>query len=153
MKVILLKDVPKVGRRYDIKDVADGYARNFIIKNKLGDMATPKLIEWAEREKGRLSQEKKLHEDLLIKNLEDLKGVTITLRGKANEQGHLFAGIHKEQLISAIKEATRLEVSAEHIILEKPIKELGEHEVKIIVQDKKASFKVVVEQTEQVFKI
>ena len=147
MKVILLKDVPKVGRRYDIKDVADGYARNFIIKNKLGDMATPKLIEWAQREKGRLSQEKKLHEDLLIKNLEDLKGVTITL-GKANEQGHLFAGIHKEQLISAIKEATRLEVSAEHIILEKPIKELGEHEVKIIVQDKKASFKVVVERAE-----
>lgn len=145
MKIILLKDVPKVGRRYDIKDVADGYARNFIIKNKLGDMATPKLIAWAERENGRLSQEKKLHEDLLVKNLEDLKGVTITLHGKANEQGHLFAGIHKEQLISAIKDATRLDVSAEHIILEKPIKELGEHEVKIIVQDKKASFKVVVE--------
>lgn len=145
MKVVLLKDVPKVGRRYDIKDVADGYARNFIIKNKLGDMATPKLIAWAEHEKGRLTQEKKIHEDLLAKNLEALKGITITLHGKANDQGHLFAGIHKEQLIPAIKEATRLDVAIDHIILEKPIKELGEHEVKIIVQDKKASFKVIVE--------
>lgn len=145
MKVILLKDVPKVGRRYDIKNLADGYARNFIIKNKLGDMATPKLIAWAEREKGRLTQEKKIHEDLLIKNLEGLKGITITLHGKANDQGHLFAGIHKEQLIPAIKEATRLDVDADHVILEKPIKEVGEHEVKIVVQDKKASFKVVVE--------
>jgi large subunit ribosomal protein L9 len=145
MKVILLKDVPKVGKRYDIKNVADGYARNFIIKNKLGEMATPKLIQWVEREKGRITQEKKIHEDLLGKNLEGLKGVTITLHGKANDQGHLFAGIHKEQLIPAIKEATRLEVDAEHIILEKPIKELGEHEVKIIVQDKKAIFKVIVE--------
>ena len=145
MKVILLKDVSKVGKRYDVKDFADGYARNFIIKNKLGDLATPKLLEWADREKGRITQEKKVHEDLLAKNLETLKGITITLKGKANDQGHLFAGIHKEQIIPAIKEATRLEVDAEHIILEKPIKELGEHEVKIIVQDKKASFKVIIE--------
>ncbi|MBI5816995.1 MAG: 50S ribosomal protein L9 [Candidatus Yonathbacteria bacterium] len=145
MKVILLKDVPKVGRKYDVKDFADGYARNFIIKNKLGDMATPKLIAWAEREKGHVTKEKKIHEDLLAKNLEGLKGITITLHGKANDQGHLFAGIHKEQLIQSIKEATRLDIPAEHIILEKPIKELGEHEVKIIVQDKKASFKVIVE--------
>lgn len=137
-----------MGRRYDIKDVADGYARNFIIKNKLGEMATPKLIQWAEHEKGRITQEKRLHEDLLIKNLEDLRGVAITLHGKANEQGHLFAGIHKEQLIAAIKEATRLEVDVEHIVLEKPIKELGEHKVNIVVQNKKTSFKVLVERAE-----
>ncbi len=145
MKVILLKDVPKVGKRYDIKDVADGYARNFIIKNKLGDMATPKLMQWVEREKGRITQEKKLHEDLLVKNLDGLKGAKMTLHSKANDQGHLFAGIHKEQLIQAIKEATRLEVDAEHIVLEKPIKELGEHEVNIVVQGTKTSFKVIVE--------
>lgn len=145
MKIVLLKDVPKVGRKYDVKEVADGYARNFIIKNRLGELATPKLLARVGHEKKRMEEEKKLREDLLLKNLEDLKGITITLHSKANEQGHLFAGIHKEQLIPALKEQAHLDVLAEHIILEKPIKELGEHEVKIFVQDKKASFQVVVE--------
>lgn len=145
MKIILLKDVPKVGRRYDVKDVADGYARNFIIKNKLGEMATPKILAWVEREKSKIHAEKKLREDLLVKNLESLNGVTITLKEKANEQGHLFAGIHKPEIITAIKDATRLEVDADHLDMEKPIKTIGEHEIAVIVQGKKGKFKVVVE--------
>lgn len=146
MKVILLKDVPKVGRIYDIKDLADGYARNFIIKNKLGELATPKTIAWAEREKSRIMEGKKIREDLLIKNLEDLKGVTITLREKANDQGHLFAGVHKAEVIAAIKEKTRLDIDAEHLDMEKPIKTLGEHDVFFVIQDKKGKFKVLIEQ-------
>lgn len=145
MKIVLIKDVPKIGRKYDVKEVSDGYARNFIIKNKLGELATPKLVVWAERARAKILEEKKLREELLMKNLEGLKGVVITLQGKANEQGHLFAGFHKDQIVAAIKEATRLDIDPEHLILAKPIKELGEHEIKILVQDKKATFKIMVE--------
>lgn len=148
MKIVLIKDVPKVGRKYDVKEVADGYARNFIIKNKLGAMATPKLIAWAEHEKTKISGEKKLREELLVKNLEDLKGVTVTLRGKANDLGHLFSGIHKEEIVAAVQDATRLQIDAEHMVMDKPIKELGEHEIKIIVRDKKTAFNVNVERAE-----
>src|SRR3989344_8210754 len=145
MKIVLHKDVPKVGRRYDIKDVADGYARNFIIKNKLGEMATPKVIAWVEREKSKLGAERKLREDLLIKNLEGLKGVTITLKENANEQGHLFAGVHKPEIIAAIKKETRLEIEADPLDMEKPINTTGEHEVSFTIQNKKGKFKVIVE--------
>lgn len=145
MKVILLKDIPNVGRKYDVKTFADGYARNFIIKNKLGEMATPKLLSSVLREKARIADERKIHEDLLIKNLEELEGVTLTLPGKANEHGHLFAGIHKEELVSAIREKTRFEINPDYIELNKPIKEVGEHKVVVKIQNKEISFKVVVE--------
>lgn len=89
--------------------------------------------------------EKKVHEDLLLKNLEDLTGVTVHMSESANEQGHLFAGIHKEEIIPALKEQTRLEISPEYIVLEKPIKTVGEHEITVSVQDKKTTFKLIVE--------
>ena len=89
-------------------------------------------------------EKKKIQEDLLLKNLEDLKGVTIEMSEKANDKGHLFAGIHKEELAPAIKKQTRLEILPEHIEMDKPIKEVGEHEVTVKIQEKSVKFKVIV---------
>ncbi len=148
MKVILLKGVQKVGKRLDIVDVAEGFAMNHLIPSKLAEIATKEAITRANKLRATEEAERSVREALLIKNLKSLEGITLVMTGKANAQGHLFAGIHKEQLIPALHTEAQIEIDADHIILDKPLKEVGVHEVEIKVQDHKASFKVDIRATE-----
>ncbi|MCX6752186.1 MAG: 50S ribosomal protein L9 [Candidatus Nomurabacteria bacterium] len=145
MKVIFLSDVPRVGKKYDVKEVNDGYAMNFLLPRKLATMATPKALAELETRKKEISIEREVQEELLMKNLEEIKGKTITIKGKTNDKGHLFSAIHKKEITEAMKEQNRAEISEEFIILEKPIKEVGEHEIQVSIKGKKSSFKLLVE--------
>jgi large subunit ribosomal protein L9 len=155
MKVIFLKDVPRVGKRHDIKEVNDGYAMNFLFPKKLAEPATSKAVAELEQRKKTIEIEKEVQDDLLMKNLEEIKGKVVHMKGKADlprlasgkagEKGHLFAAIHKEDIIRALKEQHHAEVSPDSIALEKPIKEIGEFEIPIKVKGKRSSFKLVVE--------
>lgn len=144
MKIVLLKDVPKIGNRNDIKEVSDGYALNFLIPRGLAEAATAKAAERASVHRQREEAEKKIKEDLLLKNLKDIASVKIEISEKANEKGHLFAGIHKDRVMEELKKQARVELNAEYVLLPEPIKEVGEHEVEVRVQDKTAKFKVSV---------
>ncbi len=73
MKVIFLSDVPRVGRKYDVKDISDGYAMNFLFPKKLAMMATPKVIAEMEVRKIEIAIEREVQESLLLKNLEEIK--------------------------------------------------------------------------------
>ena len=145
MKVILLNDVPKVGKKNDIKEVNDGYAANFLLPRKLVVIATPKATAELERHKKEIIVEREIQEELLEKNLEEIKGKVITIKGKANEKGNLFSAIHKKEIIEAMKKEHRVEIDEEFLILEKPIKEIGEFEIPIQIKKKKSSFKLIVE--------
>ena len=129
MKVILSHDVPDIGKKYDVKDVSDGYARNFLIPRKLAEFATPNLIKSAEMMKKREEQEKEISQDILEKNIAELDGLKISIKEKANEKGHLFAGVHKEEISKILKEQKHIEIPPELIDLEHPIKETGEHKI------------------------
>lgn len=142
MKVILLQDVKKVGRKYDIKNVADGYALNFLIPKKLAEIGTPAVLQKMEAMRSADTSKRKIQDDLLLKNLADLDGASVQISGKASEKGHLFKGIHKDELATEIKKQTGLDILSEHIMLDKPLKEMGEHDVEVVVQDKKVRFKV-----------
>ncbi len=145
MKVIFLKDVPNVGRKYDVKNVADGFAINMLIPRKLAELATPSAVKKIEEMKNNDLTQKRLQEELLEKNLETIKNLTVTMKGKANEKGHLFAGITKEMLVTEIKRVSRLEMGPELIVLPKPIKEIGSHKVTVQAGNKKADFTLIVE--------
>lgn len=145
MKVIFLKDVPRVGRKYDIKNVADGYAINMLLPKKLAEVATPSAIKKVEDMKNNDLTQKRIQEELLQKNLETINSLIVTIKGKANDKGHLFAGITKEMLIAEVLKISRLSLDSEIVILEKPIKELGTHKVLVQSGNKKAEFTVVVE--------
>lgn len=140
MKIILLKDVSKVGKRYDIKDISDGYAVNLLIPRGLAISATPDAVKRIEIERLREEGEKKVHQELLLKNLSELDGVTVTITEKANEKGHLFAAVHKPEIVSAIEKQTRLQIDPDNIELDKHIKEIGIHEISIKVEEKKIKF-------------
>lgn len=140
MKIILLKDVPKVGKKYDIKNISDGYAQNLLIPKGLAVIATGEVLKRIELEKAHDQGEKLMHQELLLKNLNDLDGLTITMVEKANEKGHLFASVHIPEIISAIEKQTRLQIDAKHFVLDKHIKEIGIHIIEIKTELKSIKF-------------
>lgn len=145
MKVILIKDVPGLGKAYDEKIVTHGYGRNFLLARGLAKQASPSILIGINKRKAVVEAERKVQEDLIAKNIDDLKEIKITIKEKANEQGHLFAGIHKEEIAEEIKKQTHLDIAPDFIDLETHIKEVGEHPIKVSVNGKNAEFLLIVE--------
>ncbi|MEI6397044.1 MAG: 50S ribosomal protein L9 [Candidatus Taylorbacteria bacterium] len=144
MKVILLKDVKKIGKRYDIKDVSDGYALNLLIPQGLAISATPEAVKRIGLLKSRMSAEDKVQEELMAKNIKSLESVVLTIVSKANEKGHLFAGLHNEAIAAELASQAHVQVDPSFIQLEHPIKEVGEYSVEVRAGGKSAKFKLVV---------
>lgn len=144
MKVILLKDVAKLGKRFDVKEVSSGHAINLLIPQGHALAATPDVVKRLDSQKKKFEAERKIHEDLLVKNLKDLDGKTLTIVGKANEKGHLFAGLHREAIAAELLRQTELQIDPSFIQLEHPLKEVGEHVVEVKGGEKSVKFKVVI---------
>lgn len=144
MKIILLKDVPGTGKRYDVKDVSSGFASNYLIPNKFGIAATSSLIQKMEIEKKNALTNSKINENLALKNLGDLSGKSLTIKEKANEEGHLFAGVHAKEISEAIKHHLGLDISEGFVKIDKPIKAVGEHSISAEAFGKKVSFILLV---------
>lgn len=144
MKIIFLKDIPKVGKKYEVKEVADGYGRHMVSKG-LAEPATKEAVARLEKKMLTDASQKKVHEELLLKTLESLDGATVTLRGKANEKGHLFASIHKEEILAELKRILRLDMNPDYVLLDKPLKELGTFQIPINIAKHRAVFTVIVE--------
>lgn len=145
MKIILLKDVAKVGKRHEIKNIADGHAQNFIIPRGLGIPATDANVKKIEGMKNASDADRSVQETLLAKNLESLETLTITLSGKANEKGHLFAGIHKDEIVEAVQKQANITIHPDFLLLDKPFKETGNHMVVVQAGGKKANLKLSIE--------
>lgn len=144
MKIILLKDVKGLGKKYDVKDAKDGYALNLLIPRGLAVHATDKNVKDIDIKKMADFEHRKIQEDLLLMNLKELEGIKIEMSEKTNEKGHLFAGIHKERIVDEIKKQAKIDILSEFIILEKPIKEVGEHSISVKVADRTVKFKLIV---------
>ena len=140
MKIILLQDITKIGKKYEIKNVSDGHALNLLIPQGKAISATPDAIKKIEALKNKIDGERKIQNDLLEKNLDLLASSTLEVKLKANEKGHLFAGIHKKELIELIKKEKGIDIDSDTIILTKPIKEIGEHKIEVRVGDKTSGF-------------
>jgi large subunit ribosomal protein L9 len=138
MKIILLKDLHKVGKKYDIITVADGYALNSLIPNKTAEIATDKVVERYLKLKEVESAARILREEELVKELATIAGKEFILEAKANEQGHLFASVHKEEI------GTIMNIDPMYIHIDTPIKEVGTHTVTVKVRDISKEVSVVV---------
>ena len=135
MKIILSQDVTGIGRKGEVKNVSDGYARNFLLPNKLGQIATPSAIALAEKLSKQAEQDREVQKDILEKNIQGLNGLKVQLKAKANEKGHLFSIIHQDEISKILKEEHHLDIPSKFIEIEKPIKELGEHTIKAKKQE------------------
>ncbi len=144
MKIILIKDVKKIGKKYEIKEVADGYALNALIPYGLAVPATQNYLKGIEERKKRdaiLKEDFKKAFEYAVSKLPDGK---LHISGKVNEKGHLFAGIHEGQVIDEFKKETGVILSPEHFDLEKPIKEVGEHPIELKVEGQVYKLNIVI---------
>jgi large subunit ribosomal protein L9 len=129
MKIVLLKDVHGLGKKYDTVTVADGFALNNLIPKKQAEFATDAVIARYAKLKEAEGEHIKMKEEEVIKNLDTITSKVYEINAKANEQGHLFAALHKEQI------ADILNIDVNFIVMDKNIKEVGEHEVTLKVRD------------------
>jgi large subunit ribosomal protein L9 len=117
MKIILLKDVKKIGRAHEVVEAADGYAFNFLIPKKLAIPATPIAMKEAElRVKQRVSRTE-LDSKLLEQNIAALAEARIVIRAKANEKGHLYDAVGESEIKKAAKEQAHIDLSEDAIKL------------------------------------
>lgn len=145
MKVILLKDVKNVGRKFEEVDVKKGYALNFLLPQELARTATNETLQALSQERERHEEMVKKQEEELTQKLESIGEAQVSITAKANEQGHLFAGIGKEEIARAFKESQDIDLDPRYIELEHVIKEVGEHEIPISIMDKEISLTLTVE--------
>ncbi len=128
MKVILLQDVENLGIKNDIKDVADGFARNFLFPKNLAKPATEAAIKQSEQEKELMA--KKAEEDLAATELvvSQLDGQEIEILAKTEENGKLYGSITAAKIAKALKDKG-FDIKLKQVKLAEPIKEAGEKEV------------------------
>jgi len=130
MRVILLQDIEKLGKKYDVKEVADGYARNFLIPKGLAKPATKENLKWLETQKE--IEVKKAEEELkkVQKTASTIDGQEIIIPVKVGEEDQLFESITSQKIYEKLKELG-FDIKKTQIDLIEPIKELGEFPVKI----------------------
>jgi large subunit ribosomal protein L9 len=130
MKVILLKDVENLGKKYEVKEVKDGFARNFLIPKKLVKIATKENLKWLEEKKKEL--EKVAEEELktVQKLATELDGREIIIELKKGEKGQLFQSINASYIAKELQKLG-FQIKKQQILLENKIKEPGEFPIKI----------------------
>jgi len=127
MKCILLADVSKLGKKGELIEVSDGYARNYLIPRGLAEEATPaKLAEWKQKQKSMEIREKKLKEEALALQ-KKLNGKAVRLSLSAGEKGKLFGSVTTAHLAKALEEQLGVKISKKDIKIEGTVKETGEY--------------------------
>ena len=130
MKVILQQDVKGQGKKGQLVDVSDGYARNFLLAKKLAVQATPEnLNTMKQQEKARKAQEaaEKAEAEALAKKLET---ITVKVAAKAGEGGRLFGAVTSKEISEALNAQFGLNIAKTKLVLDEPIKACGTYKIK-----------------------
>ena len=130
MKVILLEDIENIGKKYEVKEVKSGYARNFLLVKNLAKAANKENLKWLANQKEAIEQEAVKDLENAQKLANKLDGLEVTIPVKVGEGNQLFEGVSKTKIADELKKLD-CDVKKNQILLEKPIKELGEFSIKI----------------------
>jgi len=130
MKVLLKSDVPKVGKKGELLEVKEGYARNFLFPNGLAieaNSGTMKQFEEGKKSQDRKKEREKEEAQALAAKI---GGITISLKHKAGDEGRLFGSITSAEIAEALKQKG-FEIDKKKIVLDDPIRLVGEYTVKV----------------------
>lgn len=144
MKVMLIKDVYKLGRAGDVKRVADGYGRNYLLPQGLAVLATPGALKQVERIRSQ-AEIRRTEQNQELKGLADqIEGVVLTFAAKAGETGKLYGSITTQSVAEALQEKIRFEIKRHQIDMQ-PIRNLGEFTANVrLTMDLTPEIKIIV---------
>lgn len=146
MKVIFTKDSPGNGRKGEIKEVSEGFAKNFLIAKGVAQIATAQVISKIEKEK-KESQKKTEKEHLQLMALKvDLEKRTFSLTVKVGDKGQVFGGVHEKQIAEVISSKVSVNIDRNSVQIPTAIKSLGEHMVQVeLGRGVKANVRIMVQ--------
>lgn len=145
MKVLLLQDVKKVGKKGDIVEISDGYARNFLFPKKLAEQATSNNVHIATVKKENERKQKLAEIEAAQKLAAELKGKEIKILGKAGDNGRLFGAITSKDIAEKINEIYKLKIDKKKIVMD-TIKLKGQYDIEIkLYPEVSTKMKVIVE--------
>lgn len=131
MKVILLEDVKSLGKKGDIVEVSDGYARNFILPRNKGVAATADNLNTLKLQKANQEKVAKENYENAVALGKEIESSPVVLKIKLGAGGKLFGSISSKEISQALKAQRNIDVDKKKMVLSEPIKELGSHEIKI----------------------
>ena len=130
MKVLLVKDVYKLGRAGDVKKVADGFGRNFLVPQGMAVLATPGAMKTAERIREKAAERRAILNNEMGAVAEILKKVQISFGARAGETGKLYGSITSQEIVDTIEKKSGITVKRQQLDMQ-PLRTLGEHTVRI----------------------
>lgn len=145
MKIILQRDIANLGKRGEVKEAADGYAINVLIKKGDAIHATPaELAKWKQREESK-AHKKEVATSTFAQLVKELRTHPTVITGKkADQKGQLFASIKESDIAEAIYDAVKMSIDPKQVIISAPIKHLGMHEVMLKQGEKREVIRVEV---------
>jgi len=145
MRVILLEDVPRVGKAGEVKDVADGYGRNFLIPKGLAEFASPAGLKRAEAHRKADERHQVALNEQMSGLANTLEGLVVTIKAKAGEQERLYGSVTSTDIAAELQRLIGQEIDKRKVELEEPIHNLGEYNVPVkLSRDLSPQIKVVV---------
>jgi large subunit ribosomal protein L9 len=130
MKVLLLKDVYKLGRAGDVKRVADGYGRNYLLPQAMAVLATPEALKMSERIREKANVQRAIVNKEMDAIAQKIAGLTLVFPARASETGKLYGSVTTQLIADAIKTKTGVEVARRQIDSQ-PLRMLGEYKVHV----------------------
>ncbi|MBU1260903.1 MAG: 50S ribosomal protein L9 [Planctomycetes bacterium] len=144
MKVLLCEDIETLGWYGDVVDVRQGYARNYLLPQRLATIPTEAKIKAMADEKAKRAEQREVVVENFKKAADAVNGAEVVLAAKANEQGHLFGSVTEKEIAANLRQQG-FEVADKFVHLDERIKEIGERTVKLrFTVDVTASVKVIV---------
>jgi large subunit ribosomal protein L9 len=148
MKVILLEDVKGRGKKGDVVNISDGYARNFLIPKGLAEEANAKNLNRLKQQKQLESQRSQQELANAKKMAEQLSNLTLTVKAKSGENGKLFGSVTSKEIAEELKKQHNITLDKRKILLPDPIKSLGRFELEVKIYPE-VSAKIIVKVEEE----
>jgi len=136
MKVILLTDVPKLGKQGEVVQVSDGYARNFLLPKSLAVEASEARLRELKQKNEQLEKRKEKEEQKAIWIKEKIEGQTVVVQAKCGEGGKLFGAVTSKEITDALKAQYKVDIDKKRVEIKEPIRHLGEYPVRIRLHSK-----------------
>ena len=129
MKVILLQDVREMGKKDDIVNVSDGYARNFLFPRKLAAEATESAVKVVERKRAAERRHEAEARAAAEQTAAKLKNKVVILKAKCGEKGRLYGSVTAQEVADAIRDGYEVEMDKRKVEIKEPVRQLGDYEV------------------------